>query len=112
MYFFGNRDHGAGQTEVKGQILLFFTMAPTEAKQSIINAFFLSGRSLDSHSKVLKCPWDGAKQRSGQGQVAKGQLSNMKKHGHAAHVFRSSFKKEFTCNSLKSVSKTLKRPND
>ena len=73
---------------------------------------FLSGRSEDSHSKVLKCPWDGAKQRSGQGQVAKGQLSNMKRHGHAAHVFRSSFKKEFTCNSLRSVSKTLKRPND
>ena len=82
-------------------------MAPTEVKQSIINVF--SGRSLDSHSKVLKCPWDGAKQRSGQGQVAKGQLSNMKKHGHAAQVLRSS---EFTCNSLKSVSKTLKRPND
>ena len=72
--------------------------------------FFLSGRSLDSHSKELKCPWDT--QKSGQGQVAQGQLSNMKKHGHAAHVFRSSFKKEFTCNSLKSVSKTLKRPND
>ena len=52
------------------------------------------------------------KHRSGQGQVAKGQLSNMKKHGHAAHVFRSSFKKEFTCNGLKSVFKTLKRPND
>ena len=110
-FFFENRGHRAGQTEVKGQILLFFTMAPTEAKQSIINVFF-SGRSLDSHSKVLKCPWDGAKQRSGQDQVAKGQLSNMKKHGHAAHVFRSSFKKEFICNSLKSVSKTLKRPND
>ena len=74
--------------------------------------FFLSGRSLESHSKVLKCPRDGAKQRSGQGQVAKGQLPNMKKHGHAAHGFRSSFKKEFTCNSQKSVSKTLKRPYD
>ena len=61
-------------------------MAPTQAKQSIINAFFLVGRSLDSHSKVLRCPWDGAKQWSGQGQVAKGQLSNMKKHGHVAHV--------------------------
>ena len=69
--------------------------------------FFLSGRSWDSHSKVLKCQWDGAKQRSGQGQISKCQLSNMKKHGHAALVFRSSFKKEFTCNSLKSVSKTL-----
>ena len=84
--FVENRGHRAGQTEAKDQILFFFTMAPTEAKQSIINVFFLSERSLDSHNKVLKCPWDGPKQRSGQGQVAKGQLSNMKKHGHAAHV--------------------------
>ena len=33
--FFENRGHRAGQTEVKGQILLFFTMAPTEAKQTL-----------------------------------------------------------------------------
>ena len=38
--FFENRCHGAGQTEVKCQILLFFTMAPTEAKQSIIIFFW------------------------------------------------------------------------
>ena len=40
VFFFENRGHGAGQPEVKGQILLFFTMVPTEATQSIINVFF------------------------------------------------------------------------
>ena len=74
-----NRGHGSGQNEVKGQILSFVTMAPPEAKLIFINVFFfISGRSLDSHRKVLKCPWDGPKQRSGQGQVAKGQLAKMK----------------------------------
>ena len=65
-------------------------MAPVEAKLSFINVFLLSERSLNSNSKVKKCPCDGANQRSGQGQVAKGQLSKMKKHSHAAHVFRLS----------------------
>ena len=66
--------------------------------------FFLKGlekvtaRYISAHGMVLS-----------KGQVAKGQLSKMMKHSYAAHVFRSSFKKEFTCNGLKSVSKTLRR---
>ena len=59
--------------------ITFFTMAPAEVKQNLINVFF-SERSLDSNIKVQNRPWDGDKQRSGQGQVAKGQLSKVKKH--------------------------------
>ena len=108
MYFLENRGHGSGQTEVKVQIFIFYYGAYW-GQIKLHKRFFLSERSLDSNSKVYKCLWDGARQRSGQGQVAKGQLSKVKKHSHAAHVFRSSFKREFTCNGLKSVYKTFKR---
>ena len=40
IFFFENRGHGSGQTEVKGQILPFFTMAPPEAKLSFLDVFF------------------------------------------------------------------------
>ena len=43
--------------------LLWRLLRPCQA----LYFFFLSERSLDSNRKVQKCPWDGAKQRSGQG---------------------------------------------
>ena len=42
---------------------------------------------------------------AGQGQVAIGQFSNMKKRSHVTHVLMSSVIKQFTCNGLKSVLK-------
>ena len=82
VYFFKSRSRGRS----KVKYYTFYNGAYWGQTKHYKCFFFLSGRSLDSHSKVLKGPWDGAKQRSGQGQVAKGQLSNMKKHRHAAHV--------------------------
>ena len=88
--FFENRGHGSGQTEVKGQIWRFY-IGVCWGLRKLETCFILSGRSSEGQSMILKGSWVCPKQRSGQGQVTKGQVSSMSKSGHTTHVFRSFF---------------------